>query len=302
MVNRSSCRTIPIKNMRLVTGSFKHYLKIIRWRIRRIRVRRHYGLSARYSVPIVFGNAMPKSGSHLLTQILKGLTGLGPFIDPGFPPVNRSEGNQPLPQSAVIKNLRDMRPGDIRYGYIHAEEPFLSILTNPDWATIFLYRDPRDMILSHVFYATDMNPRHGMHSYYTETLNNMEERINAAIIGVTKPGFELSSVKQRYDSYMGWLDQSDVLCLKFEDLILDREPALASLLDFLAARDFSPPLPRQEAIDYLSQSIEPRKSGTFRKGIPGNWKEHFSETNKATFKQVAGDLLLELGYEQDDSW
>jgi len=245
---------------------------------------------------------MPKSGSHLLTQILEGLTEIGPFVNPGFTPVNRSEYNQPLPPSEVHKKLKDMRPGDIRYGYLHAEEPYLSILTQSDHATIFLYRDPRDMLVSHVFYATDMYEEHGMHRYYTEKLTTMEERINAAITGVKEPGFELGSVSQRYNSYWGWLGEKSVLCLKFEDLILNRERALGRLLDFLSIRDAPIKVSRLDAVEIIKQKIVPKQSGTFRKGVPGNWREHFTEANKAIFNEVAGDLLLKLGYEQDHQW
>ena len=52
----------------------------------------------------------------------------------------------------------------------------------------------------------------------------------------------------------------------------------------------------------LEQAIAPKKSGTFRKGQPGNWREHFSEANKAFFKENAGDLLIRLGYEKDHDW
>ena len=132
--------------------------------------------------PRVFGNAMPKSGSHLLTQVLHGLPAIGPFVNPGFPPVNRDEANRPLPDEKVFDGIYRMRPGDIRYGYIHAKEPYISLLTQPEQATIFIYRDPRDMLVSHVFYATDIYDEHGMHHYY-EKLNSMEARLNAAIEG-----------------------------------------------------------------------------------------------------------------------
>jgi hypothetical protein len=282
--------------------STKHILKRIRWLMRRAKTGIQYGSTALKVSPKVFGNAMPKSGSHLLTQILGGLTALGPFVDPGFPPVNRSERNQPLSPGSILRNLQLMRPGDIRYGYIHAVEPYLSTLVQDNRATIFLYRDPRDMLVSHVFYATEMYKGHGMHPYYTQKLNTMEERINAAIEGVTEPGYELASVKKRYDSYRGWLAQPEVLCLKFEDLILDREPTLGRLLDYLETRGFSPIKLRTEAIDSLKNAIVPRKSGTFRKGIPGNWREYFTDSNKAMFNKVAGDLLIDLGYERDRNW
>jgi hypothetical protein len=280
----------------------KQVLKQFRWQWRRAMTVRRYSLDVLQRSPKVFGNAMPKSGSHLLTQILGGLTTIGPFVDPGYPPVNRSEDNHSLNPDAVIKNIREMRSGDIRYGYIHALPPYLSELTALDRATIFLYRDPRDMLVSHIFYAKDMYEGHGMHRYYTQNLTTMEDRLNAAIQGVSEPGFELASVKQRYDSYQGWLEQPDILSLKFEDLILNRETAINHLLDYLETRGAELSCSRSIAIEQLKKSILPGKSGTFRKGQPGNWREHFTEANKAAFNQVAGDLLVHLGYEQGPDW
>jgi hypothetical protein len=158
------------------------------------------------------------------------------------------------------------------------------------------------MIVSHVFYASQMHKGHGMYRYYTETLQTMEERIQAAIRGVDEPGSELSPIRTKYEGYLGWLEQPEVLCLRFEDLILDRQAALGKLLDYLVQRGFTPTLPRPQELAILQQAIAPQKSGTFRKGQPGNWREHFSQANKAFFKENAGDLLVRLGYEQSNDW
>jgi hypothetical protein len=195
-----------------------------------------------------------------------------------------------------------MRSGDLAYGYIKAREPFISLLTQPGRATIFVYRDPRDMIVSHVFYATELHKGHGMHRYYTETLKTMEERINAAIQGVEEPGSKLSSIKVKYDGYLGWLRQPRVLCLRFEDLILDRKATLGKLLDYLEKCGYMRRMERSSAIQILEQAIAPSKSGTFRKGQPGNWRDHFTEANKVFFKDKTGDLLARMGYEKDGSW
>ena len=40
----------------------------------------------------------------------------------------------------------------------------------------------------------------------------------------------------------------------------------------------------------------------FRKGIAGDWRNVFTEQDKVLFKKEAGDLLIRLGYEKDDSW
>lgn len=280
----------------------KSWSKQRRWELRRISTSLRWGSQASSSAPAVLGNAMPKSGSHLIIQVLQGLTRLGPFVNPGFPPVNRSENNDKLQDELILKNIQKMRSGDIAYGYISAKEPFLSALTSPGRATIFVYRDPRDMVVSHVFYATQMHTGHGMHQYYNQELHSMEERINAAIQGVEVPEAPLTPVKEKYEAYLGWLDQPDVLCLRFEDLILQRQIALGKILDYLETRGFKTQTPRPAAIATLEQAIIPKKSGTFRKGKPGNWQEHFTDKNKALFKEKTGDLIIRLGYETGQDW
>jgi hypothetical protein len=158
------------------------------------------------------------------------------------------------------------------------------------------------MIVSHVFYATQMHSKHGMHQYYTETLKNIEERLNAAILGVEEPGSKLSPVRAKYEGYLGWLEQPPVLCLRFEELILERQAALGKLLDYLQSRGFIPTLRRSQEIEILERAIAPKKSGTFRKGQPGNWREHFTQANKTLFKEQTGDLLMRLGYETNPDW
>ncbi len=285
-----------------IIGTAKHFAKYLRWQGRRFRAAQKWGKDSFQQLPVIFGNAMPKSGSHLLTQVLFGLTEIGPFVDPGFPPVNRTENNQPRSEKAIVRSLLELRHGDIRYGYLHAREPYLSLLTKPGWATIFIYRDPRDMLVSHVFYATDMYHGHGMHRYYTEHLKSMEERLDAAIEGVRIPGFELASVRERYDSYLGWLRCDEILSLRFEDFILKRKETLARLLDYLSKKGFRSSFRRDHEIAVLEKAIQPGKSGTFRKGQPGNWRDHFTDENKERFKTVAGDLLQTLGYEENNDW
>lgn len=280
----------------------KHWIKFFRWRARRASTALRWGIKNLQNAPIVFGNAMPKSGSHLISQVLQGLPNLGPFVNPGFPPVNRNEYNIKLPEQEILVKIKRMRPGDIAYGYVHAREPFISALTEAGRANLFIYRDPRDMIISHIFYATEIYSGHWMHKYYTENLNTMEERIYAAIVGVDVPGSELTPIYERYTKYLGWLECGNVLSLRFEDLILNREVTLSLILDYLRDRGLALTISHQEAIEILNQAIEPKKSGTFRKGKPGNWREHFTEANKAVFKRKTGDLLIRLGYERDNDW
>ena len=43
-------------------------------------------------------------------------------------------------------------------------------------------------------------------------------------------------------------------------------------------------------------------SSHFRKGEPGDWANHFSEAHKEAFKERFNDVLIKLGYEDDDTW
>ena len=40
----------------------------------------------------------------------------------------------------------------------------------------------------------------------------------------------------------------------------------------------------------------------YRKGQPGDWRNHFTEAHVAAFKEKFGDLLVRLGYEPDNNW
>jgi sulfotransferase 6B1 len=227
---------------------------------------------------------------------------IGPFVNPGVPPLNRDEDNTIQSQETILSNIQRLKPGDFTYCYLKAVEPYLSAIIQPGIAPIFVYRDPRDMIISHVFYATEMHAGHLMHRYYTEELNTMEERINAAIHGVSDENSPLSGIALKYSRYLAWLDQPQVLSLRFEQLILERDTAIERILDHLEKFGFTPQVSRAEAVTLIKGSVQPKRSGTFRKGKPGNWREHFTQANIAYFKQQTGDLLQRMGYEKDADW
>ena len=60
--------------------------------------------------------------------------------------------------------------------------------------------------------------------------------------------------------------------------------------------------PRERILEALEESINPKKSPTFRSGKTGEWKKYFTDEHKKIFKDIAGDLLIKLGYEKDNDW
>jgi hypothetical protein len=57
-----------------------------------------------------------------------------------------------------------------------------------------------------------------------------------------------------------------------------------------------------EALSGGRRRGEEDRGAEFRKGIEGDWRNHFTNEMKQGFKGIAGSLLIELGYETDMSW
>ena len=252
--------------------------------------------------PPIFGNSKPKSGSHLLLQVLNGFTQIMPYRYVDADPVRTItyEGRRKTKEE-ILADLKRVPKGVIGWGYVDATPENASFLTSAGRVNFFIYRDPRDMLVSQVFFATDMHEEHGMHAYYN-SLPDFGARLNVAITGIDKDGLKMVSVKQRYEGVFAWLEQKHTMCLRFEDLINNRDATLLSMLDEVESTGYKIPTPREKALPILVEAIQPKKSHTFRSGKTGGWKDHFTEEHKKLFKDVAGDLLVRLGYEKDNNW
>lgn len=252
--------------------------------------------------PPIFGNSKPKSGSHLLLQILSGFTRIMPFKYVEGEPVRTitREGRKKTKEE-ILGELEQLPRGVIGWGYLEASPENVQLLCQPDRVNYFIYRDPRDMLVSQVFFATDMHEEHGMHDYY-KSLPDFGARLKVAITGIDRDGLYMVSVKQRYEGVFEWLAQKHVLCVRFEDLINERDSTLNKMLDEVEKTGYKIYAPRERMISILAKAIQPGRSHTFRSGKTGGWREHFTEEHKKLFKDVAGNLLVELGYEKNNDW
>jgi hypothetical protein len=252
--------------------------------------------------PPVFGNSKPKSGSHLLLQILNGFTRIMPYRFVDADPIRTitKDGRRKTPQEILVE-LKRVPDGVIGWGYVDATPENATFLTQSGRVNYFIYRDPRDMLISQVHFATDMHEEHGMHTYY-KSLPDFSARLKVAITGIDRDGLKMVSVKQRYDGVFQWLQEKNVMCIRFEDLINDRNTTLNAMLDEVEKTGYRIPTPREKALSVLVDAIQPKKSHTFRSGKTGGWREHFTEEHKQLFKDVAGDLLVRLDYEKNNDW
>jgi hypothetical protein len=276
------------------------------------RIARPYGKTAQailrwrrfsfHEAPPIFGNSKPKSGSHLLLQILNGFTRIMPYRFVDEDPIRTiSKDGRRRTADEILDGLKHVPRGVIGWGYLDATKENASFLSKAGRVNYFIYRDPRDMLISQVFFATDMHEGHGMHDFY-KSLPDFGERLKVAITGIDRDGLKMVSVKQRYDGVFQWLEQKNVMCIRFEDLINNRDITLNAMLDEVEKTGYKIPTPREQALSVLVEAIQPKKSHTFRSGKTGGWKTYFTDEHKILFKDVAGNLLVELGYEENNDW
>lgn len=93
----------------------------------------------------------------------------------------------------------------------------------------------------------------------------------------------------------------------YEDHLNRPGEALESLLNLLEVETNSQVIERMvEANRFENVAGRPQGQedpGSFhRKGVAGDWKEVFTERDKQIFKEEAGELLIELNYENDNGW
>jgi hypothetical protein len=253
-------------------------------------------------LPILLGISFPKSGTHLLDQILLGFSKVAPYskrLHSFYAEYEGESGNKRAPEQALTW-LDSLRPGDVASAHLFARPEAVARVCSPRFVPYFIFRDPRDVVVSHVFYVTDMEARHVHHDYYA-SLPDFDTRLTASILGRPDAGVEFPDIAERFAPYLDWLNHPEVLAIHFEDLIHDRTATLARIMEHLLAR-VAVQTPRQLILDSLESAIKPGRSPTFRSGKTGEWKKHFTPEHKKIFKEVAGDLLIKLGYEKDNHW
>jgi sulfotransferase 6B1 len=253
-------------------------------------------------LPVLLGISFPKSGTHLLDQILLGFSRVAPYaarLHSFYAEYEGESGKKREPQQA-LEWLDSLRPRDVASAHLFARPEAVARVCSPRFIPYFIFRDPRDVVVSHVFYVTEMEKRHAHHAYYV-SLPDFDARLKVSILGRPEADIEFPNIAERFAPYMGWLDQPEVLTIHFEDLIQDRAATLNRILDHFLARV---PLhaSRQLIFDSLGASINPSRSPTFRSGKTGEWRKHFTDEHRMIFKECAGDLLLRLGYEENNAW
>ena len=181
--------------------------------------RRSVSANDYYRTPPVIGNSIPKSGTHLLLQVIDAipnLTNYGTFIA-SKPAITFRERSK----KSHLQMLRCIVPAEAIPAHIYYDTSYHEELIKKNSVVYFIYRDPRDVAISEAYYLTYSYRIHRLHRYYVKNLANMSERILAEILGITDPEFpcDFPNIADRFARYRGWLYSPDVFSVRFEDLV-----------------------------------------------------------------------------------
>ena len=264
--------------------------------------------------PKVLLNGPAKSGTHLLSDCLslmpKMMFSGGHFALSEFRTHPGEWGVQPYPaldKPRLKRFLKRCPQGMFVTAHARFHPVLLDLAEELGFKQILLLRDPRDVVVSSAFFKKREPWLTPHYKYYTETLKSDEERVMATIRGFERgvtTDRPQASIGKTFEGYMPWLNKPSTLVVRFEDLVgsLGGGDDEKQLREIRRIGDFvERPLSREQA-QRVARKMYGKGSLTFRKGQIGDWQNYFTEAHRRAFKEVAGDVLVKLGYEKDMDW
>jgi hypothetical protein len=254
--------------------------------------------SSSIQIPGFLLNSVPKSGTHLMKQILLGLPNITHNPEHAF-----YEGLRHNDQENLQK-LKQMKPNTFAAGHVYYSKEWASMLRQLGIKHIFIIRDLRDIVISYTHFIVEKYPYHPLREYMTQQLKTSKERYMTLIQGIKIKDLNYPNIAEWYTSFHGWLNDPNALILTFEELMgsaQTRRLALIRIANFLW-EDRAPSIGIPQMVQRMNANIKPSKSITYRTGKIGNWKKEFDQELKTTFKKIAGPILIQTHYEKNHNW
>lgn len=252
---------------------------------------------AHHPGPRIVANSIPKSGTHLLARCLQLLPDIE---DSGL----RIRGR--MKPQLLVRRLDRVGGGcfiPLHLVFTPKREHFLR---DRGFTMILITRDPRDIAISHYHYVTKHSRHHRLHAYYN-ALPDDSARLMTSIQGIPESSWKgrvrLRDINRRCRAFLDWADHGACVA-QFEKLVgplgggksqAQHKEIQKIALHLGIQLDTS-------TLEHIACKVFYRKSSTFRKGAIGDWRNHMGMEHKAVFKEIAGQLLIDMGYEADGNW
>lgn len=255
-------------------------------------------LNASQNSTKVLINSLPKSGTFLLRRALNLLPDFNSRWS--YHGLDAKEPN-------LYRKIKKIRQGQYASGHLYWSEQLTDLLVTNNIRTVFIIRDLRDVAVSLAFYLTKKKSQHRLQKYFA-SLESNDRRIMEVILGADGQLYSDCPGKKSLGefgmAFLPWLDEPNCLTVRFEDLIGNagggsdkkQRESLQAIVNHLNI-NLSP-----DETTQLSQKLFFKKSRTFRKGTIGDWLNWFNAEHKKVFKELAGEALIEFGYEDGYDW
>lgn len=248
-----------------------------------------------YNQKLLFIAGLPKSGTTWLERMLSSYPGITPIL-----PYEATIHEMKYKSSCEYdfsENMLSRLKGGIFLVKMHSYGSKNNVVTLRSSGVKYciLYRDLRDIAVSQYFYIK-RNPFHPENQEY----RNLSVR----------EGIEYFC-EVRLDEYVKWIrswhenrDEDDSIIITYEELRYNTVHTFQKILE-LFELDHSPA--KIEQIVELNRASRRKVRGRnvnpfLRKGIAGDWKNYFDDEIKQLFKEKVGQMLIQLGYEEDYNW
>ncbi len=240
-----------------------------------------------------------------------GLSGALPiYLVPEYPKSGGTWFSQMLSDCLELPFPRNSTPAKIQPCILSGHHLYSPRFKN---VTVVI-RDGRDIMVSAYYYMlnkNEINKQFGVDHYrkhlvfddYDDIRGNMPRFIEQLFDTHVKETFHFSW-SQFIDD---WLCH-DVAVVKYEDLLTNAAQILVDTTHRLTGKELGIDRANEIVENYSFKKLSGRKQGQenkksfVRKGIAGDWKNHFSVEACEAFNHYAGQQLISVGYEKDDSW
>lgn len=241
--------------------------------------------------PRILTVTMPKSGTNLLQRILV----LHPALSRAWLPTlgrrNKDKWNNPRALFSPI------RQGKIVSSHFDFDEDLARLMRDElEFKLILMVRDPRDAIISDMHYIQTW-PGHPLKEQI-KALPDDKTRLLTLIEG--RDG--LRNIRDQILRFSEWARYAHTI--RFEDAV-GADGGGSDAVQLKVVKDLFDYL-EMPISDDMAQSIagtaRSAKTQTFRTGRIRNWANVYDHDIKDAFRDVAGDLLIDLGYESSKDW
>ncbi len=167
-----------------------------------------------------------------------------------------------------------------------------------------ILRDIRDALVS-LYFSLKVS-----HPIISENVAEGRRKLNELSF---EDGF-LNILKTRGKNFANiqrsWLpecEKGDALLVRYEDLLADEQGIFAKIIEHCQI-DVKPSKLKKIVEKNSFEKKTGRSKGEeniqshYRKGISGDWKNHFTDKIKTECKELYGPLLIATGYEKDMNW